>query len=107
MLQDYPELLLEIQDGLNRIVNEMVGHGNVTPPFERAIWRLEDTLERFIDEAQDELEAAQASGHQEAVERAEAKEDLMARIRLDRPWSGDRSDGGLWRYFQAHREAFE
>nr|WP_245979259.1 hypothetical protein [Lysobacter pythonis] len=76
-----------------------------TPMFEQAIWALEGALEAFIDEARDELQAAEASGDVVAIERAKAKLDLMF----------DAHSGGrgmlnpepLWDYFQTHKEAFE
>lgn len=107
MLQDYPELLLEIQDGLNRIVNEMVGHGNVTPPFERAIWRLDDTLERLADKARDELKAAEANDVPEVIEQARKKEFSIGRASSYSPWTDLHGEQGLWEYFRIYREAFE
>jgi hypothetical protein len=78
MLKDYPELLQELQDGLNKVITDPV---KGTPPFEIAIWALEDSLESFIVEARGELDAATASGDQATIEKAEDKLRLMFRAR--------------------------
>lgn len=78
MLKDYPGLLQELQDGLNKVITDPV---KGTPPFEIAIWVLEDGLESFIVEARGELDAATASGDQATIEKAEDKLRLMFRAR--------------------------
>jgi hypothetical protein len=89
MLKDYPELIQRVQDGLNRLVSETL-NGSYAHPFhvfEKAIWRLEDTLDIFIDEAQRDLKSAEASGDSEVIQQAESKASLMRRAR--------RSGGGM------------
>jgi hypothetical protein len=62
MLKDYPDHIQELQKSLNRVITKP---SKSTPPFEVAIWELERTLETFIDEAREELKAAEASGESE------------------------------------------
>jgi hypothetical protein len=106
MLKDYPAMIEEVQSGLNHIVGVMLdGHGG-TPPFERAVWRLQDCLDRLADEANAEIARANASGDLEAGKRAEKRIDLIWRVRGNRPWH-DRSDQSLWTYFKIYKAAFE
>jgi hypothetical protein len=106
MLKDYPELVQKIQDELDWIVGEMVGRSNVTHPYERAVWRLEDSLEDLYIRARRELEAIELGGDLQAIERAKQKLHLIGRIGSDRPWHDD-GDESLWSYFENHKEAFE
>ncbi|MDR1075494.1 MAG: hypothetical protein LBL59_04105 [Xanthomonadaceae bacterium] len=99
MLEDYPEHIQELQRSLNLVVEKpSIG----TPPFEVAIWALEDELGSFIDEAREELHAAEASGDAVAIERAKAKKFLMGCARLQ----GIHDVDDLWSYFQANSGAF-
>lgn len=77
LLKEYPEHIQILQDDLIEVANKK----SPTPPFERAVWALEDALSAFISEARNELKAAQAMGDEEAIERAEAKERLMSKGR--------------------------
>lgn len=80
MLKDYPGHLERLQEVLNTVVEgPMKAKGSPDYTFERATWRLEGRLETFIHEAQDELEAAQASSDAEAIARAKEKLSLMRR----------------------------
>lgn len=104
MLKDYPELIARLQEGLNSVITDP---SKVTPPFEMAIWTLEDILSAFISEARKELDAAKASGDSSAIEQADKKERLMSLVRS--------SGGGmrlglmddLWKYFNRDEEAFK
>jgi hypothetical protein len=98
MLKDYPEHIQELQQSLNRVVAKPF---LATPLFEQAIWALERVLGSFIDEARDELEAAEASGDAEAIARANEKERLMFRAR-----SGPGNLEELGQYFDTHWGAF-
>lgn len=100
MLKDYPEHLERLQDALNYMI-EKPSHGVM--PFDRAIWLLEGELEEFISEARNELQAAEASGDAEAIERAKAKKFLMGSARHQ----GIHDLDDLWAYFQANKGAFE
>lgn len=104
-LKEYPELIREIQEGLTRRVDEML-IGAHFPPFEEAVWFFEDKFDKFYGDANAELEAAEASGDQQAIERADAKCHLIGRTRSDAPWNDD-GDDNLWDYFQAYKGAFE
>lgn len=101
MLKDYPEHLERLQEVLNTAIDPAKVH---LMPFDEAIWALEGRLETFISEARNELQAAEASGDAEAIERAKAKELLMGRASSKGRWLGDED---LWQYFQTHKDAFE
>ena len=80
MLKDYPEHLVRLQDVLNTVVDgPKKAKGSPDYTFEVATWALEGRLGTFVHEAQDELEAAQASGDAEAIVGAKAKEFLALR----------------------------
>jgi hypothetical protein len=86
MLKDYPEYIHRLQSDLMRVITKP---SKSTPPFEVAIWELEGTLETFIDEAREELKAAEASGDAEAIENAKIKKFTLGSARAD---MGDISD---------------
>lgn len=102
ILKDYPELLDTLQNGLNNVILKPV---RLTPPFEVAIWALEDGLESFIFRAKDELDAAEATGDAVAIERARLKERVMQAARSKA--GGMRSLRELRQYFEANQRAFE
>lgn len=95
MLHAYPELIERLQESLNKVITEPV---KSQPPFEVAIWALEDTLDGFIAEAREEREVAEAGGDAQAIEQAEAKERLMFRARSSN--NGLSNLNELWDYFQ-------
>ena len=100
MLKDYPELIQRLQESLNSAI---IKPAKSAPPFEVAIWELEGTLEAFISEAREGLEAAKASGDPGAIEQAEKKVKLMS---LARSSGGGMRLGlmdDLWGYFQANK----
>ena len=97
MLKDYPEHIEEIQRALNRVLEKKPLPG--VQPFERALWMLEDTLERFINEARQELKLAEASGDPQAIEKARQKRRLMFDARGERDWDD------LWEFFEGNRGA--
>ncbi|RMH93449.1 hypothetical protein EBB59_05980 [Lysobacter pythonis] len=99
MLRDYPEHIQTLQDDLNDVVAKPF---KGTPMFEQAIWALEGALEAFIDEARDELQAAEASGDPVAIERAKAKDFVMGSTRMNMGGMPD-----LWDYLETQKEAFE
>ncbi|WP_223202856.1 hypothetical protein [Stenotrophomonas sp. 169] len=75
MLKDYPEHIEQLQKALNSVKDRRI---KSTPPFEAAVWLLEDYLSSFKSEARVELDAAEASGNPQAIERAKEKEQLMS-----------------------------
>ncbi|RMH89102.1 hypothetical protein EBB59_10945 [Lysobacter pythonis] len=101
MLRDYPEHIVRLQEVLNSAIDPTKTH---LMPFDEAIWALEGALEAFIDEARDELQAAEASGDPVAIERAKAKKFLMGQTCFKGRWIGDEA---LWVYFQTNKDAFE
>ncbi|RMH89108.1 hypothetical protein EBB59_10925 [Lysobacter pythonis] len=102
MLRDYPEHIQTLQDDLNDVVAKPF---KGTPMFEQAIWALEGALEAFIDEAREELRAAEASGDPAAIARAEEKISLMRRAHSSN--GGMRDLHTLRMYFDANKRAFE
>lgn len=99
LLTEYPEYIQILQDDLFEVANKK----SPAPPFERAVWTLEDALSAFVSEARKELKDAQAIGNAEAIAKAEAKERLMSRAAWKHIWL---TDEALWEYFQKNKEAF-
>jgi hypothetical protein len=83
LLRDYPELIDEIEDGLNGVLANPY-HG--TPIIDQAIWLLEDTLGKFALKAQSELKDAENSGDVAAIERAKAKQASVFKARPKQAW---------------------
>lgn len=104
MLKDYPEYIAGLQQSLIRLIEKPM-HG--TPPFERAIWLLEDTLSTFAVDAREELSAVEGSDDAEAIARARAKAHLMGRARSSGAGGGMCGLDDLWNYFETHKEAFQ
>lgn len=92
-LQEHPEHIDRLQEVLNSVAE---GDQSAVPRFELAVWALEGRLGSFLSEARDELDAALAQGGQDQVARAEAKVQLMSKIRLKQAWIGD---AALWSCF--------
>lgn len=102
MLKDYPGHIARLQEVLDGVVHD----GRVLlMPFDQAIWALEGRLETFINEAQENLEAARAAGDTQAIERAKVKEDLMFRARSSN--GGMKSLHDLWEYFKQNEGALQ
>jgi hypothetical protein len=97
MLKEYPELIERLQESLNKVITDPV---KSEPPFEVAIWRLEGALDSFFAEASKELQAAEASGDAEAIEKAKRKEFDMGYARANL-WVPD-----LQAYFNDHQGGF-
>lgn len=74
LLKDYPAHIEELQSTLDSVKNRRL---KSIPPFEHAVWRLEDCLSGFISEARAEVAIAEASGEPQAIARAKAKEQIM------------------------------
>ncbi|MGO1068280.1 hypothetical protein [Lysobacter sp. CA199] len=102
MLKDYPKHLERLQDELNEVVEKPY---LVTPIFEQMMWALEGCTSAFIRQAQDELEAAQASGDAVAIASAEAKERLMFKARSANGGLGNLED--LRSYLQKYKDVME
>ena len=88
ILKDYPDHIEELQRALNSVKDRRI---KSTPPFEAAVWALEDKLEGFIREARIELADAEASGDPKAITQAREKEKLMFSASFKRHWLGDES----------------
>lgn len=74
MLKDYPEHIEQLQKALDSVKDRRI---QSIPPYESAVWLLEDHLSGFISEARAELATAEASGDPEAIAQAQGKERLM------------------------------
>jgi hypothetical protein len=106
MLKDYPEHLERLQEELNSVVDGPDrAKGPLHYTFEVATWALEGQLGTFVHEAQDELEAAQASGDAGAVARAREKEFLMGCARSGS--NGMYKLDEIWDYLEEHKEALK
>lgn len=105
-LKDYPELIREIQEGLNRSVDGML-NGAHFPPFEEAVWFFEEKLSKLMIDADEAHEASKAGGNPEVIDSASQRAHLLGRIFGTQPWYGDHSEGSLWAYFQTYKVAFE
>jgi hypothetical protein len=93
MLKDYPDLIQELQDGLNSFTKKP------TPfqPFDEARWLLGDMLGSFYSDARSELNAAETSGNEQAIQKAKEKEFAIGCARGNLGAMND-----LWAYFEAH-----
>ncbi|MDT3472601.1 hypothetical protein [Stenotrophomonas maltophilia] len=74
ILKDYPGHIEQLQKVLNSVMDRRI---RSIPPFEAAVWLLEDHLSGFISEARAELATADASGNPEAIAQAQGKVELM------------------------------
>jgi hypothetical protein len=105
MLKDYPELIQMIGDDLNALVEKMLREAHF-PPYEEAVWYLEDKLEALYIRAESEAKAAELGGDPELIDMSKQKCFLIGRTRSVRPWH-DRSEHSLWKYFETYKAAFE
>jgi hypothetical protein len=102
MFKDYPEYVDVLQKALDDVVAKP---SKVTPPFELAVWMLEDALSALIAKARKELHEAEAAGDAEAIARADQKLKLMFGARSGGKGMLDLSE--LSEYFEAHKEVFQ
>jgi hypothetical protein len=93
MLKDYPELIQEIRDTLDSYAKKP----NPLQPFDGVLWLLEDTLSSFYSDARSELDAAETSGNEQAIQKAKEKEFAIGYARGNLGAMND-----LWAYFEAH-----
>jgi hypothetical protein len=101
ILKDYPDLIQRLQEGLNKVVTKPV---RGTPPFEVAIWTLEDMLDAFVSDARGELETAETDGDPVAIKQADSKIDVM--LSAGSSGGGMRNLSELREYFQVQKGAF-
>ena len=93
MLVDYPEILQHLQESLIDAAQTK----SSTPPFELALWRLEDGMSHFMIETGAERQAAEARGDPAEIGVAIAKHRLMSRARSMNVGLSDLS--GLFDFF--------
>ncbi|QWP79407.1 hypothetical protein J5226_15070 [Lysobacter sp. K5869] len=99
MLKEYPDRL----DALAATLRDAAAQPKGSPPFETAVSALEDALSSFISEARAERNAAEAGGDAQALQRADAKLDLMFKARSKNGGLADLNE--LWNHFDLKREA--
>lgn len=99
MLKDHPRHIEELQKALNSVNGRMKS----VPPFEAAVWALEDCLSGFISEARAELAAAEASADPQVIGRATEKERLMRFARSSNIGMANLDD--LWEHLQANERS--
>lgn len=97
MLKDYPEHIEQLQKALISVSH---GRQSYAPPFEAAVWLLEDCLTSFVAEARAELATAEASGDPKAIAQSQKKEKLMSFARSSNIGMARLSD--LRKYFELH-----
>ena len=68
-LKDYPEHLEKLQETLINVARKP----NTLMPFDSAIWALQDSLNAYYAEAQNELENIKKQGDKDAIAAAEEK----------------------------------
>jgi hypothetical protein len=95
MLKDYPEIIQDIQDGLNEIERKW------GTPFNEIWEELESALSHHRFEASEALKEAEQTGDSQAIFRAKIKFDAVVEARR-----GPSLDE-LHDYFQAYKGAFE
>ncbi|ALN81296.1 hypothetical protein [Lysobacter antibioticus] len=103
LLQDYPAHVEQLQDALNEFAVPKLR----LQPFEDALMVLEIVLDGFVHEATNELDAAEASGDADRIEKANEKRRLMFRARSSNVGLGGKSLQELWEYFQRNKGVFE
>jgi len=77
ILEDHPEILLELQNELNWAAQSR----SLTPPFVLALWRLEDILSHHMLNARAALREAEARGNADEIEAARKTYEQMRRAR--------------------------
>ncbi len=93
MLHAHPDCLASLQAGLDAVAARAP---DGIEPFERANWILENTLERYLDVASAQLEAAESTGDPEAIARAREVLLLMDRARSRNVGLADLSELRHW-----------
>ena len=101
MLKDYPGHIERLQVALDSVKDRRL---KSIPPYEAAVWLLEDYLSSFITEAQSELAATEAAGNQQAISRANEKLELMFMARS--AGGGLLNISDLAAYFETNEELF-
>lgn len=102
LLKDYPELIETLQGSLNNVI---LNPSPMTPPFEVAVWALEDGLESFNSNAKKELRQARAADDAEAIALADQKERATSFARASGGGMRDLSE--LSRFFEKNERAFK
>ena len=97
MLKDYPEHIERLQEARNSVEHRRI---KSDPPFETAVWLLEDCLDGFISEARIHLAAVEASCEARSIAKADEKFKLMFRARSGN--GGMKGLHELYEYFQVN-----
>ncbi|MGH8080480.1 MAG: hypothetical protein ACREP7_07895 [Lysobacter sp.] len=99
LLKDYPPCVESLQE----VLNEFADPTPRVQPLDEAIWALQNRLDRFLQQAVRQFEAARADGNLLQMDEAERARSTMGRALL----SFDSDPEGLGRYFKLHKKAFE
>ncbi|OAX89031.1 hypothetical protein A7D16_08045 [Xanthomonas nasturtii] len=83
--KDYPDHIARLESALQESVDKP---SPITPPFEFAIWAIEDCLDTFIDESRERLRVAEQTGDPEAIALAKATHLLMLHSAAKGTWKG-------------------
>lgn len=77
-LKDYPEILVDLQESLNRGGRSPgMSKSDLTDEFEAAIWRLRDGLDHYAIDAAKKLRLEEGAGNTEQIAKAKAHKALM------------------------------
>ncbi|MDR6991650.1 hypothetical protein J2X52_001755 [Luteimonas sp. 3794] len=101
LLADYPEILQELQDALVDVMRSK----SLEPPFEFALWRLEDILSHHMINAGAELRSAKEHGDPKAIEVATEKDRVMSRARSMNSGLSDLHE--LFDFFTENKDAWK
>lgn len=99
LLKDYPAYI----ESLQAVLNEFAEPTPRVQPLDEAIWALQNRLDRFLQEAVRQIDAARDEENPWLLDQAKQTRAVMGRALL----SFDSDPEGLGRYFELHRKAFE
>lgn len=102
MLKDYPEIIQDIQDGLNEIVAKYLERKWGTP-FNEVSEELESALSHHRFEASEALKEAEQTGDSQAIYKAKIKGDAVS----EAYHVGGADFDELQNYFETYRGMFE
>lgn len=83
-LKDHPELIARLEEGLAAVgLRPGMSKAQRTDQLERAFWRLEGDMDSFVENASDEVAAADAAGNTDKAASARKKLRLLQLHRRD------------------------
>ncbi|MCD0280307.1 hypothetical protein JWH04_15450 [Xanthomonas melonis] len=81
--KDYPDHIARLESALQESVDKP---SPITPPFEFAIWAIEDCLDTFVDESREKLRIAEQTGDEEAIALVKSTHLLMLHSATKGAW---------------------